>query len=437
MSEGCNPSSPPERARPPDIMITQRARGALQPAKGAVRAGIHRPVRAAGSEERENEPVVVAGAFGSCLASANAVAVGPPPDLPRDRFPQVGNAVGSGAGLALVSGGEREMAQEIARGVRYPELGAAPGVARIFARATRLGRWGKIAKEETVNPMNTRVASATKEVVIAFERPTVLIGERINPTGKKRLAAALRDGDLDPVRAAAKAQVAAGADVLDINVGATGVDEVVWLPAAVQAVAEVVDVPLCLDSHNPRALEAALRVCPGRPIINSVTGQEAVLAEILPLARQFNAPVVGLTMGDQGIPPDADGRVALAHKIVERAVAFGISEEDVIIDCLTLALGANAQAGLVTLEAVRRVRDELGVNQTLGASNISHGLPNREPLTGAFLALAIAGGVTCPTVDVAKARLAVVSTDLLLGRDGYARRFISVYRQYLAASSTA
>jgi 5-methyltetrahydrofolate--homocysteine methyltransferase len=277
--------------------------------------------------------------------------------------------------------------------------------------------------------VETRVTSGTKEVVIGHDRPTILIGERINPTGKKRLADALRAGDLEAVREEARAQVTAGADILDVNVGATGVDEVVMLPLAVKAVAETVDVPLCLDSRNVRALRAALEVCPGRPIVNSVTGEEASLDAILPLVKEFGVPVIGLTLDDTGIPAGAEGRVAIAHKIVERAAALGIPAEDVIIDCLTLALGANGKVGLATLEAVCRVKAELGVNQTQGASNISHGLPNRVPLNGAYLAIAIAAGLTCPTVDVAQVRTAVLSADLVLGRDDYAMRFIAAYRE--------
>nr|MBC7245623.1 dihydropteroate synthase [Chloroflexota bacterium] len=277
--------------------------------------------------------------------------------------------------------------------------------------------------------MKTRVASAVKEVVISTDGPTVLIGERINPTGKKKLAAALQAGDLEPVRREAIAQVQAGADILDVNVGVAGLDEVALLPQAVQAVMEVVDVPLCLDSDNPRALAAALEVYRGKPIINSVSGQEQSLREVLPLVKEYGAAVIGLTMDDEGIPKDADRRVSIAHKIVARAEALGIPREDVIIDCLALTVATDNRVALVTLEAVRRVKAELGVNQTLGASNISFGLPDRDILNSAFLAMAIAAGVTCPTVDVAKVRPAVLATDLLLGRDEYAMRYIRAYRQ--------
>lgn len=289
--------------------------------------------------------------------------------------------------------------------------------------------------------MNTIVSSGAREVIIGHDRPTVLIGERINPTGKK-LAAALLAGDLSVVRDAALAQVKAGADILDVNVGATGIDEVGLLPQAVEAVMAVVDVPLCFDSHNPKALEAALKayrgkapILPvpglyrGKAIVNSVNGRETVLEEILPLVREYGAAVVGLTMDDRGIPAEAERRVAIARRILERAESVGIPREDVIIDCLALTIGANSAAGKVTLEAVSRVKAELGVNQTLGASNVSYGLPNRELLNGAFIALAIAAGVTCPTVDAAKVRPIVVSTDLVLGRDAYAQRYIKAYRE--------
>ena len=277
--------------------------------------------------------------------------------------------------------------------------------------------------------MKTRISSATKEVLTSDDQPTVLIGERINPTGKKKLTAALQAGDMELVRKEAIAQVQAGADILDVNIGASGIDETRLLPQAVQAVMEAVNVPLSLDSDNPKSLEAALKIYQGKPIINSVTGQERSLNEVLPLVKEYGAVVIGLTMDDEGIPMDSDRRVAIAHKIIGKAEALDIPREDIIIDCLVLTVATDSGAGLVTLEAIRRVKAELGVNQTLGASNISYGLPDRDVLNGAFLALAIAAGVTCPTVDVARVHQAVRATDLLLGRDGYAQRYIKAYRQ--------
>jgi len=287
--------------------------------------------------------------------------------------------------------------------------------------------------------METVLRSARKTVVISPDRPTVLIGERINPTGKKRLAAALAEGNLDIVRQEAEAQVDAGADVLDVNVGAAGVDEVDLLPKAVRLVAETVDVPLCIDSANPAALRAALtlyrELAPnGKPLVNSVNGEPASLDRVLPLVAEFGAAVIGLAMDEQGIPPTAEGRLAVARRIVERAEAMGIPRQDVVIDCLALTVGADSRAGLVTLDAIRMVREELGVNMTLGASNISFGLPERETINGVFLAMAILRGVNCPIVDAAKVRPAILATDLILGRDDYAMRYLKDYKKRLKAA---
>ncbi len=277
--------------------------------------------------------------------------------------------------------------------------------------------------------METRVSSATSEVIIGHDRPTVLIGERINPTGKKKLAEALKAGNLEIVRSEALAQVQAGADILDINVSIFGVDEVTLLPQAVQTVMDAVDIPLCLDSTNHEALEAALKVYKGKPLINSVTGEEHSLAKILPMVKEYGAAVIGLVQDDEGIPNNAERRAAIAHKIVEQAEAAGISREDVIIDCLAFSMGADTSSGPAVIEAIRQIKAELGVNLTLGASNVSFGLPDRDLLNNAFLAIAIAAGVTCPIVDVAKVRPAILATDLALGRDNYAMRYTKAYRQ--------
>ncbi|MBI2934274.1 MAG: dihydropteroate synthase [Chloroflexi bacterium] len=276
--------------------------------------------------------------------------------------------------------------------------------------------------------METRLSSASREVVISADRPTVLIGERINPTGKKKLAEALRAGKLEPVKAEALAQLQAGADVIDVNVGAFGVDEIDLLARAVQTLMGTVDVPLCIDSANPDAVEAALKVYRGRALVNSVNGEERSLSMVLAMVKEHDAAVIALTQDENGIPADAAGRAAIAGKIVRRAEAMGISRDRIVIDCLTLALGANESAGRVTLEAIRRIKDELGVNQTVGASNISFGLPERDLLNGAFLSLAIEAGVTCPIVDAARVRPVVLATDLVLGRDKRARRYIQDYR---------
>ena len=282
--------------------------------------------------------------------------------------------------------------------------------------------------------MKTTVSSATKTVIIGDDQPTVIIGERINPTGKKKLAAALLEGSLDIVRQEAIRQVAAGADILDVNVGAAGVDEVALLPKAIKVVMEAVDVPLCIDSANHDALQAALEVYQGRPIVNSVNGKESSLERILPLVKQYNAVVIGLCMDDEGIPEnDPDRRLAIAKKIVLRAEALSIPRENVLIDCLALTLGANDKAGVVTLEAMRKVKAELGVNLTLGASNISFGLPDRELLNSVFLGICIAAGLTCPIVDAAKVRPAILAADMALGKDSYGRRYIKAYRARMKA----
>jgi len=279
--------------------------------------------------------------------------------------------------------------------------------------------------------METKVSSLSKEVIIGDNRPTVLIGERINPTGKKKLAEALKVGDLEIVRKEALAQVQAGADIIDVNVGAFGIDEVALLPKAVQAVMETVDTPLCLDSSNPDALEAALKVYKGKPLVNSVTCQEHSLKRILPLIKEYGAAVIGLVQDEDGIPKDTEGRVRVAHKIVEQAEAAGISREDLVVDCLAFAVGAEPASGAAVIETIRRIKAELGVNMTMGASNVSFGLPDRELLNNAFVVIATAAGATCLIVDAAKVRSIILAADLVLGRDKRGRRYIEAYRQRL------
>ena len=277
--------------------------------------------------------------------------------------------------------------------------------------------------------METKISSAAKEVIIGDGRPTVLIGERINPSGKKKLAEALKAGNLDIVRKEAMAQAEAGADILDVNVSTFGVDEVALLPRAVQAVMDAVDIPLCLDSANAEALEAALKVYKGKPLINSVTGEEHSLTKVLPLVKKYGAAVVGLVQDDEGIPHDSKRRLAVAGKMVERAEAAGIPRDDIIIDCLCLAVGADMTAGTAILEGARLIKEELGVNLTLAVSNISFGLPDRDLINNAFVAMAIAAGVTCVIADANKVRPAVLAADLILAHDKYARRYTESYRQ--------
>jgi 5-methyltetrahydrofolate--homocysteine methyltransferase len=278
--------------------------------------------------------------------------------------------------------------------------------------------------------METRLAGANRELVISADKQTAIIGERINPTGKKKLAEALQKGEYDEiVRREAREQVAAGADMLDVNVGAGGVDEIALLPDVVKTVMDEVDVPLCIDSGNPHAIEAALRVYKGKPLINSVKGEDYSLQTILPLVKEYGAAVIALPLDQKGIPDNADDRIKIVDRIIEQCIKTGIPLEDIIIDCLAMSVGVDSKAGMVTLETIKRVKENYGVNITLGASNISFSLPGREAVNDAFLSIAIAAGVTCPVVNVAKARKCIQATDLILGRDKYALRYIKYFRQ--------
>ena len=282
--------------------------------------------------------------------------------------------------------------------------------------------------------METVLKGMGKQVVIADGKPTVILGERINPTGKKKLAASLVAGELELVRQEALAQIEVGADILDVNVGAASVDEEDLLPKAVKLVLETVDVPICIDTPNGEALAAALAMHKelnpdGKPLVNSVNGEEASMARILPLVAEYKTAVIGLCMDDDGIPETPEKRLAVAKKIVERAEKHGIGREDILIDCLALTVGADSMAGWITLEAIRMVKEELGVNMALGASNVSFGLPDRETINGVFLAMAIERGLNCPIVDAAKIAHYIQATDLALGRDEYSMRYLKAYRK--------
>ncbi len=278
--------------------------------------------------------------------------------------------------------------------------------------------------------MQTLVCGKTRQVKIDTEGVFTIIGEKINPTGRKKLAAALSEGNLDYVKELATNQINAGADILDVNVGVPGADEVALLSQVVKLLAEAFDIPLCLDSPNPKALAAALPLAPGKPMVNSVNGKQESLNAILPLVRERGASVIGLTMDEQGIPKDADGRVKIAGRILETAARLGIPPEDVVIDPLVLTVGAESQAGAVTLETIRRVRDEFKVNINVGASNVSFGLPERETVNAAFLALTIGAGATCAITDPIKFTRVIRAVDLLLGRDAYAARYVKYCRAH-------
>jgi 5-methyltetrahydrofolate--homocysteine methyltransferase len=284
--------------------------------------------------------------------------------------------------------------------------------------------------------VETVLQSRTRSVTIGPEHPFVIIGERINPTGRKQLTEELLRGDMETVRADAIAQVGAGADVLDLNVGAVGADEVRLLPDVVTAVQDVVDAPLCIDSPKHDALEAALKACDGKPLVNSVTGEDHSLDRILPKVREHGAAVIGLAHGDAGISMNPPDRLDAARRIVERADELGISAEDVIIDPLVMSVGADPQAADIALETMRLVRQELGANLVCGLSNVSHGLPGRADLSSAFLAMAIQAGLTCAIANPQSPQVMRMArtAEVLAGRDPYAKRWIRAYREEMGRS---
>ena len=276
--------------------------------------------------------------------------------------------------------------------------------------------------------MKTLLRGKNREVAIDTNGPVIIIGECINPTRRKKLVSTLQEGNFEYVLELAENQIKAGADVLDVNVGFPGVDDVKLLAETVLALRDKFDIPLCLDSPNPKAIEAALKVAGGKCLINSVNGEEKSMNALLHIAKEYGAAIIGLTMDDNGITHDPEKRLAIAEKILERAVKAGIRQEDVIIDPLAMAVSADPLACLVTLETIRLVRQKLGLNITQGSSNISFGLPNREVLNSAFMSLAILNGLTCPIANPEKITAAVRATDLILGRDDYAVRFVENFQ---------
>ncbi|MEW6567294.1 MAG: dihydropteroate synthase [Chloroflexota bacterium] len=267
--------------------------------------------------------------------------------------------------------------------------------------------------------METVVTSPSREVRIGPERPFVIIGERINPTGRARLAAEMAAGNFERVRADALAQVAAGAHMLDVNAGIPLTDEPALLAEAVRLVQSVVEVPLSIDSSVVAALEAGLAAYKGKPLINSVTGEEERLQAVLPLAAKYGAAVIGVANDESGISQDPDVRFEVARQIVARAESYGIPRQDVLIDPLAMPVGAVPTAGASLFKLVRRVRDELGVNTVCGASNISFGLPGRPALNAAFLAMAIASGLTCAITNPLEEtiRHTILAADVLMAHD--------------------
>ena len=282
--------------------------------------------------------------------------------------------------------------------------------------------------------METIVKSPTQTVIIGPNHPFVIIGERINPTGRKRLAAEMQAGDFSRVVADALAQVAAGAHILDINAGVPSAIpqkiEPELMVRAVETVQAITDIPLCIDSSVVPALIAGLKAAKGRPIVNSVTGEEERLEAILPVVAEYKVPVIAISNDERGISYDAAERFAIAKRIVDRAATYGIPPEDVIIDPLAMPVGAVDHAGRTLFTIVRMIREELGCNTMCGASNISFGMPNRPLLNATFIAMAIAAGMTCAITNPLEKEIrhAVYAADALNGNDESSMRYLSAMR---------
>ncbi len=278
--------------------------------------------------------------------------------------------------------------------------------------------------------METVLSLKSHYVRIGPDQPFAIIGERINPTRRRKLHETMAKCDFGVALDDARAQVAAGAHVLDVNAGIPGADEPALLTELVCAVTSEVDVPLCLDSASPAALKTALAVYPGKALINSTTGEEDQLKKVLPLAAEYHAAVMCVLTDDGGIPASAEARLTVANKVVRCAASYGIPPEDLLFDALALPVGADGQAGRVTLDTVALLHHELGVNLSLGASNVSFGLPDRKPLNAAYLALGIARGLSAAITDptVSEIRTTLNACDLLMGHDEYATRWIKAFR---------
>jgi 5-methyltetrahydrofolate--homocysteine methyltransferase len=274
-----------------------------------------------------------------------------------------------------------------------------------------------------------------KQAIIGFDQPFVIIGERLNPTNRMLLSQQLQNGEMTLVRRDARRQVAAGAQVLDVNVGIPLGDEPALMPQVVRAVMEEVDAPLCIDSPNAAAVEAGLMAFKEmggkKALINSTTGEAERMEQYLPLAAEYGAAIIGLAHDESGVNYDIDSRVESAARIIDRAADLNIPKEDIVIDCLTLTVGANTTAGLVTLEVQHRVWAVLGVNTTAGASNVSFGLPDRSIINTAYLPLMMSRGLTCAITNPLEEhiRTIILASDLLLGRDQNARNWITDYKR--------
>ncbi|UCH19818.1 MAG: dihydropteroate synthase [Deltaproteobacteria bacterium] len=279
--------------------------------------------------------------------------------------------------------------------------------------------------------LTTTIKSEIQEVSISRDLPTIIIGERINPTGRKKLQEELKKGNFDTVSRDAIAQVEAGAAILDVNAGVPRADEPALLVEMIKHILAITDVPLCIDTANVAALEAALKLYPGKALVNSVNGEENKLEAILPLIKEYGAAVIGLTMDDDGIPKTVQKRLDIARKIIERATKIGIPLEDIVIDPLALSMGAEEGAGKIALKSIQAISKEFGVNITMGCSNISFGIPDREAINATFMGMAICCGLTCPITNPLKEQvhMAILAADLCMGRDEFATNWIGAYRK--------
>jgi 5-methyltetrahydrofolate--homocysteine methyltransferase len=286
--------------------------------------------------------------------------------------------------------------------------------------------------------MDTVLRGRSTTVTIGADKPFCIIGERINPTGRKKLAEELKGGDLSTVVLDTETQVEAGADMLDVNAGIPLVDEAELLATMLRTVQETADIPICIDSSVIEALEAGLAVYEGKALVNSVTGEDDRLEEILPLVARHGAAVIGLANDETGIPETPEQRLTIARKIVSAAGDHGIPPEDVVIDPLAMTVGADTEAVTTTLRTISLIRDELGVNMCLGASNVSFGLPERFVLNAAFLPMAMAAGLTSAIMSTAEVCVSSVrAADLLLGHDPWGASWIAAHRARQAAAATS
>ncbi len=284
--------------------------------------------------------------------------------------------------------------------------------------------------------LTTLVTSKTRTVEIQRNNPTVIIGERINPTGRKKLLSELKEGIFTIAKNDAVAQVEAGAKIIDVNAGVPGADEEALLKDMIYAVMEATDTPLCFDTADNKALETALSIYEGKALINSINGEKERLAAVLPLVKEYDAAVIALCMDDDGIPPTAEARFKVAAKMIEEAGKLGISADRLVIDPLALTMGSDHNAGRIAIDTIKMVVEEFGVNITMGVSNISFGMPDRAAINATFLAMAILAGLTCPITNPLEEEiiLAVQAADLVMGRDEFGMNWIKTYRSRLKKS---